>query len=137
MHLDGSKAGVSVQSSRHHIFADGQRCEEISAEMGATATATAAVWIRAMMIVCSGMDRKFGAGESQQHGDAPQRRAVRMVKHGLCGSFDQGVIMGGYYLLLDGERLDGEKKKILELTLRTLRFPISPLTEWLGLFLRR
>ena len=111
MHLDGSKAGVSVQSSRHHIFADGQRCEESGAEMGATATATAAVWIRARMIVCSGMDQKIGVGESQQHGDAPQRRpAVRMVKHGLCGCFDQGVIMGGYFWLLDGGRLDGKKR---------------------------
>jgi len=48
------------------------------------AAAAAAVWIRARMIVCSSMDRKIGAGESQQHGDTPQRRpAVRMVKHGL------------------------------------------------------
>ena len=60
--------------------------------------------------MCSGMDRKFGAGESQQHGDAPQRRAVRMVKHGLCGCFDQGVIMGGYYWLLDGGGLEGKKR---------------------------
>ena len=74
----------------------GQRCEESGAEMGAMATK--AVWIRARMIVCSGMDRKIGAGESQWHGDAPRRRpAVRMVKHGFCGCFDQVVIMGGYY----------------------------------------
>jgi len=113
MHLDGSKAGVSVQSSRHHIFADGQRCEESGAEMGATA----AVWIRARMIVCSSMDRKIGAGESQQHGDAPQRRpAVRMVKHGLCGYFDQGVIMGGYYWLLDGGGLEGKKIDLADFT---------------------
>ena len=35
---------------------------------------------------------------------------MRMVKHGLCGYFDQGVIMGGYYWLLDGGGLEGKKK---------------------------
>jgi len=54
------------------------------------AAATTAVWIRARM--CSGMDRKFGAGESQRHGDEPQRHpAVRMAEaraHGPGGCFD-------------------------------------------------
>jgi hypothetical protein len=48
MHLDGSKAGVSVQSQRHRIFTDGAGCEESSAEMGAAAAA--AVWIRARIL---------------------------------------------------------------------------------------
>ena len=61
--------------------------------------------------MCSGMDRKFWAGESQQHGDAPQRRpAVRMVKHGLLRLLWPRGNHGRLLLVARWRRVRGEEK---------------------------
>jgi hypothetical protein len=48
-----------------------------------------------------------------------------MVKHSLCGCFDQGVIMEGYYWLLDGRRLEGKNIYIQNTSTHLVDFTVA------------
>jgi hypothetical protein len=133
--IEGRGVGAESESSHLHGWSE---CEESAVEMGAAAAA--AVWIRARMIGCaaawigilgqvSSAARRCAAEASgREDGEAqPLRLLWSRSNHGRL------------LLVAWWQKVRGEKYiyKILVLTLWTLRLPISPLTEWLGLFLRR
>ena len=104
--IEGRGVGAESEASHLHGWSG---CEESAAKMGAAAAA--AVWIRARMIGCAAA-WIGNLGQVSLSSTEIRRRGVRpwgWWSTAFCGCFDQGVIMGGYYWLLDGGGLEGKK----------------------------